>query len=158
MLSHGVMRMHAESMLPICLEPNSQSGLPMPLKRIRSLQLRWLHFLQPDIIPSMFSSCSLVATSSLGEAIEMINLVETRQEEGTGAGHNWVEVRHQVLQEHLYQYGQVGTHNPTWCDLCGELIWGLYAVGAWQCTNCGYYSHIKVASQRCRGRANFFLF
>ena len=40
---------------------------------------------------------------------------------------------------------QVGTHNPTWCDLCGELIWGLYAVGAWQCTNCGYYSHIKVA-------------
>ena len=66
----------------------------MPLKRIRSLQLRWLHFLQPDIIPSMFSSCSLAATSSLGEAIEMINLVETRQEEGTGAGHNWVEVSH----------------------------------------------------------------
>ena len=96
MLSHGAMRMHAESMLPICLEPNSQSGLPMPLKRIRSLQLRWLHFLQPDIIPSMFSSCSLVATSSLGEAIEMINLVETRQEEGTGAGHNWVEVRHHI--------------------------------------------------------------
>jgi len=81
---------------------------------------------------SSHSSCSLVATSSLGEAIEMINLVETRQEEGTGAGHNWVEV---------------GTHNPTWCDLCGELIWGLYAVGAWQCTNCGYYSHIK-----CRDR------
>jgi len=81
---------------------------------------------------SSHSSCSLVATSSLGEAIEMINLVETRQEEGTGAGHNWDEV---------------GTHNPTWCDLCGELIWGLYAVGAWQCTNCGYYSHIK-----CRDR------
>ena len=93
MLSHGAMRMHAESMLPICLEPNSQSGLPMPLKRIRSLQLRWLHFLQPDIIPSMFSSCSLAATSNLGEAIEMINLVEERQEEGqqpaqTGGGKN----------------------------------------------------------------------
>ena len=157
MLSHGAMRMHAESMLPICLEPNSQSGLPMPLKRIRSLQLRWLHFLQPDIIPSMFSSCSLVATSSLGEAIEMINLVETRQEEGTGAGHNWDEVRPKVWWQHLNQYGQVGTHNPTWCDLCGELIWGLYAVGAWQCTNCGYYSHIKVASQKCKGRANFLL-
>ena len=42
----------------------------------------------------------------------------------------------------------MGTHNPTWCDLCGELIWGLYAVGAWQCTYCGYYSHIKVDSQR----------
>ena len=93
MLSHGVMRMHAESMLLICLEPNLQSGLPMPLKRIRSLQLRWLHFLQPDIIPSMFSSCSLAATSSMGEAIEMINFVDMRHEEGTGAGHNWVEVR-----------------------------------------------------------------
>ena len=97
MLSHGAMRMHAESMLPISPEPNSQSGLPMPLKRIRSLQLRWLHFLQPDIIPSMFSSCSLAATSSLGEAIEMINLVETRQEEGTGAGHNFVEVSQKIV-------------------------------------------------------------
>ena len=43
----------------------------MPLKRIRSLQYRWLHFLQPDIILTVFSSCSLAATSSLGEAIEM---------------------------------------------------------------------------------------
>jgi len=77
---------------------------------------------------SSHSSCSLAATSSMGEAIEMMNFVDMRHEEGTGAGHNWVEV---------------GTHNPTWCDLCGELIWGLYAVGAWQCTNCGYYSHIK---------------
>ena len=102
MPSHGAMHMHAESMLPISPEPNSQPGLPMPLKRIRSLQLRWLHFLQPDIIPSMFSSCSLAATSNLGEAIEMINLVEERQEEGTGAGHNWVEVRdHQVFCKHL---------------------------------------------------------
>jgi len=54
------------------------------------------------------------------------------QEEGTGAGHCWKEV---------------GTHNPTWCDLCGEMIWGLYAVGAWQCDNCSYTSHIK-----CRDR------
>ena len=90
----GAMPLHVESFLPICPESLLQSGLSMPLKRIRSLQLRWLHFLQPDIIPSMFSSCSLAATSSLGEAIEMINLVETRQEEGTGAGHNWVEVSH----------------------------------------------------------------
>ena len=80
-------------MLSLSLEPQSQSGLPMPLKRIRSLQLRWLHFLQPDIIPSMFSSCSLAATSSMGEAIEMMNFVDMRHEEGTGAGHNWVEVR-----------------------------------------------------------------
>ena len=41
----------------------------------------------------MFSSCSLAATSSMGEAIEMMNFVDMRHEEGTGAGHNWVEVR-----------------------------------------------------------------
>ena len=51
---------------------------------------------------------------------------------GEGAGHSWREV---------------GSHNPTWCDLCGELIWGLYDTGAWQCTLCSYTSHVK-----CRGR------
>jgi len=81
---------------------------------------------------SSISSCSLAATSSLGEAIEMTAFPELRPEDGTGAGHTWIEV---------------GTHNPTWCDLCGEMIWGLYAVGAWQCSNCSYTSHIK-----CRER------
>ena len=33
---------------------------------------------------------------------------------GTGQGHEWVEI---------------GSHNPAWCDLCGELIWGLYDTG-----------------------------
>ena len=33
----------------------------------------------------MFSSCSLAATSSMGEAIEMMNFVDMRHEEGTGA-------------------------------------------------------------------------
>lgn len=78
------------------------------------------------------SSYSLAATSSVGEAIEMTAFPEVCPEDGTGAGHCWTEV---------------GTHNPTWCDLCGEMIWGLYAVGAWQCNNCSYTSHIK-----CRDR------
>ena len=72
---------------------------PMPLKRVRSLQYRWLHFLQPDIITSCFpapassclSSCSLAASSTLAEAIEMTAFPE-RQEEGTGQGHGWEEV------------------------------------------------------------------
>jgi hypothetical protein len=34
---------------------------------------------------------------------------------GRGEGHEWAEG---------------GSHNPTWCDLCGELIWGLYDTGA----------------------------
>lgn len=51
---------------------------------------------------------------------------------GEGVGHTWREV---------------GSHNPTWCDLCGELIWGLYDTGAWQCGLCSYTSHVK-----CRDR------
>lgn len=81
---------------------------------------------------SSLSSCSLAATSSVGEAIEMAAFPDPLPEDGTGAGHSWIEV---------------GTHNPTWCDLCGEMIWGLYSVGAWQCSNCSYTSHIK-----CRDR------
>ena len=33
---------------------------------------------------------------------------------GAGEGHDWEEE---------------GCTNPTWCDLCGELIWGLYDTG-----------------------------
>jgi hypothetical protein len=66
--------------------------LLMPLRRIRSLQYRWLHFLQRDTIITVFSSSSLAATSSLGEAIEMKALVEPQAEDGTGAGHDWLEV------------------------------------------------------------------
>ena len=36
-----------------------------------------------------------------------------------------------------------GSHNPAWCDLCGEMIWGLYDTGAWQCGHCNYTVHLK---------------
>ena len=36
---------------------------------------------------------------------------------GNGEGHDWVEQ---------------GCTNPTWCDLCGELIWGLYDTGKFE--------------------------
>ena len=105
----------------------------MPLKRVHSLTYRWLHVLQPDIIFTVFSSCS-EATSSIAEAIELQPLFSGERCEGggAGAGHCWQEV---------------GTQNPTWCDLCGELIWGLYETGAWQCGNCSYTAHLK-----CRAR------
>ena len=88
----------------------------MPLKRIRSLTYRWLHVLQPDIIYNMFSSVSGSGTTSLCEAIEMQPMVPVfaDPELGTGQGHEWVEI---------------GSHNPAWCDMCGELIWGLYDTG-----------------------------
>jgi len=59
---------------------------------------------------------------------------------GTGQGHEWVEI---------------GSHNPAWCDFCGELIWGLYDTGAWQCGLCGYISHLKCRDMvRLDCRAN----
>ena len=99
----------------------------MPLKRIRSLTYRWLHVLQPDIICNMFSSVS--GTTSLCEAIELQPMFHAVEEElGSGQGHEWSEI---------------GSHNPAWCDLCGELIWGLYDTGAWQCDHCNYTAHLK---------------
>jgi len=84
--------------------------------------------------PSISSSCSADPSSPAlcEETIEMTSfppgVVALAAGGGTGAGHVWDEV---------------GTHNPTWCDLCGEMIWGLYQTGAWQCTFCSYTSHIK---------------
>ena len=100
----------------------------MPLKRIRSLTYRWLHVLQPDIIFTMFSSVSGSGTTSLCEAIEMQPLFVPPGEVGGGEGHEWEEVP---------------SHHPAWCDLCGELIWGLYDTGAWQCGHCSYTAHLK---------------
>lgn len=106
----------------------------MPLKRIRSLTYRWLHVLQPDIITNMFSSASAESASLCAEAIEMqpLFLVSSDPEVGSGSGHEWSEVP---------------SHNPAWCDLCGELIWGLYDTGAWQCGLCSFTAHLKCRDQ-----------
>ena len=106
-------------------------GEPMPLKRIHSLTYRWLHVLQPEIIFNMFSSVSGSGTTSLCEAIEMQPLFigpGADGEAGSGLGHDW---------------GEIPSHHPAWCDFCGELIWGLYDTGAWQCGHCSYTAHLK---------------
>ena len=103
----------------------------MPLKRIHSLTFRWLHVLQPEIIFNMFSSVSGSGTTSLCEAIEMQPLFlppGDGEVAGSGQGHAWAEIP---------------SHHPAWCDLCGELIWGLYDTGAWQCGLCSYTAHLK---------------
>ena len=48
-----------------------------------------------------------------GEQIEMSSL----KQRGTGKGHNFVDCQ---------------LTNPTWCDKCGDFIWGLYK----QCQRC----------------------
>ena len=42
-----------------------------------------------------------------------------------------------------HRFAPVGSFNPTWCDLCGDLIWGLYDTGAVNCLNCNYTCHVK---------------
>lgn len=78
------------------------------------------------------SSVSGSGTTSLCEAIEMQPLFPAVPAadlgSGTGSGHEWAAVP---------------SHHPAWCDLCGELIWGLYDEGAWQCRHCSYTAHLK---------------
>ena len=45
--------------------------------------------------------------------------------------------------QNIDPWSEVPSHNPAWCDLCGELIWGLYDTGAWQCALCSYTAHLK---------------
>lgn len=80
------------------------------------------------------SSASAESTSLCAEAIEMqpLFLVSSDPEVGSGSGHEWSEVP---------------SHNPAWCDLCGELIWGLYDTGAWQCGLCSFTAHLKCRDQ-----------
>lgn len=69
-------------------------------------------------------------SSSSNSSIENIELMPVQIVEGTGKGegHSWLEE---------------GCTNPTWCDLCGELIWGLYDTGSWVCCHCTYTVHLK---------------
>ncbi|CAL9704766.1 unnamed protein product [Knipowitschia caucasica] len=56
--------------------------------------------------------------------------IETGLSEKTGRGHDFQPFRQ--------------TH-PTWCDLCGDFIWGLYRQQSLRCSKCSYTCH-----QRCR--------
>ncbi|TRY73746.1 hypothetical protein TCAL_00976 [Tigriopus californicus] len=51
------------------------------------------------------------------------------------------EAEGQTGEGHCFQV--LGTFNPTWCDLCGDLIWGLYDTGASKCIHCSYTCHVK---------------
>ena len=42
-----------------------------------------------------------------------------------------------------HDFAPVGTFNPTWCDLCRELVWGLYDTGATRCIRCHLTCHVK---------------
>jgi hypothetical protein len=62
----------------------------------------------------LFFSSDSSTSFEIEEQIEMVPF-QHGEVVGRGEGHEWAEG---------------GSHNPTWCDLCGELIWGLYDTGA----------------------------
>jgi len=51
----------------------------------------------------------------------------------------------QVGLGHVFK--PVGTFNPTWCDLCRDLVWGLYDTGASRCVGCHLTCHVKCQSK-----------
>ena len=62
------------------------------------------------------------------EQIELSSFPSLPEVDGHGEGHH---------------FDMCGTFNPTWCDLCGDLIWGLYDTGATKCTFCQFTCHVK---------------
>ncbi len=80
---------------------------------------------------------SSATTANISELIEMssfqtVPLAEGDLEKQSGRGHNFVAI---------------SSFNPTWCDLCRDLIWGLYDVGAVRCSNCHMVCHNKCRSK-----------
>ena len=79
-------------------------------------------------------SSSVSSSDVYYEAYEHIELhsfptlPEAAGEDQTGEGHS---------------FSEVGSFNPIWCDLCGNLIWGLYDTGASKCVHCDYTCHVK---------------
>ncbi|XP_078678260.1 ras association domain-containing protein 1-like isoform X2 [Branchiostoma floridae x Branchiostoma belcheri] len=45
-------------------------------------------------------------------------------------------------EKHLGHEFEVSS-NPTWCDLCGEFIWGFYMRQALRCKYCRYTCHVR---------------
>ena len=57
--------------------------------------------------------------------------------------YNWKNF--QFSTGHVFK--PVGTFNPTWCDLCRDLVWGLYDTGASRCVGCHLTCHVKCQSK-----------
>ena len=81
-----------------------------------------------------------------GETIEMTQLIH-HKELPHAEGGDWEEgCSGRYLEEQVgrgHDFAPVGTFNPTWCDLCRELVWGLYDTGATRCIRCHLTCHVK---------------
>ncbi|XP_064473799.1 ras association domain-containing protein 1-like [Ornithodoros turicata] len=75
------------------------------------------------------------------ELIELVNFGEIELDPtGTGAGHNFEPVQFR---------------NPTWCDRCGDFIWGACQIQqCLQCQNCSFTCHVRcrdLVTLDCKG-------
>ncbi|XP_061114632.1 ras association domain-containing protein 1-like isoform X1 [Conger conger] len=86
------------------------------LERVNALRI------SPGKVPELLSRVRIIRL--LGES------VDPRLTDQTGEGHDFQPCTHA---------------HPTWCDLCGDFIWGLYKQSL-RCSNCRFTCHY-----RCRG-------
>ena len=100
---------------------------------------------------SAFSSISNIKKKEIKsangrETIEMTQL-SNHNSLPHAEGGDWEEGSSgRYLEEQVgrgHDFAPVGTFNPTWCDLCRELVWGLYDTGATRCIRCHLTCHVK---------------
>ncbi|XP_066520535.1 ras association domain-containing protein 1-like isoform X1 [Hoplias malabaricus] len=95
------------------LTPPAPSRTPR-LERVNALRI------SPGKVPELLNRVRIIRL--LGDSMKDPHLVEE-----TGEGHNFQPCSHT---------------QPTWCDLCGDFIWGLYRQSL-RCTNCRFTCHYR---------------
>ncbi|XP_061905878.1 ras association domain-containing protein 1-like isoform X1 [Entelurus aequoreus] len=87
---------------------------PPRLERANALRI------SPGKVPDMLSRVGIIRILSSSE-------LDHHLTEETGAGHDFQPCSHA---------------QPTWCDLCGDFIWGLYKQSL-RCANCRFTCHYR---------------
>ncbi|KAI1892907.1 hypothetical protein AGOR_G00138350 [Albula goreensis] len=99
------------------------------LERVNALRI------SPGKVPELLSRVRIIRL--LGDSMD------PRLTDETGEGHDFQPCTHA---------------QPTWCDLCGDFIWGLYKQSL-RCTNCRFTCHYRcraLIQLDCSSRRNSF--
>ncbi|XP_026853304.2 ras association domain-containing protein 1 isoform X1 [Electrophorus electricus] len=103
----------------LAVEDRIELTAPIPhrtprLERVNALRI------SPGKFPDLFNRVRIIRL--LGDSMKDPRLVEE-----TGEGHNFQPCSHT---------------QPTWCDLCGDFIWGVYKQSL-RCVNCRFTCHYR---------------
>ena len=105
---------------------------------------------------TFYSAFSSKMNSKKSEFIEMTNLphhshdIHPNQLPEAEGGDCEEGCSSRYLEEQVgrgHDFAPVGTFNPTWCDLCRDLVWGLYDTGATRCIKCHLTCHVRCQSK-----------